>query len=108
MTAVRVCSLADLTDRVPVAFQVGDEQVPVVLVRQGDAVHALRDECSHAAISLSEGEVTRKGIECWLHGSCFDLATGKPSSPPASDPVDVFAVELRGGDVHVDVTTTTN
>ncbi|WP_440902131.1 Rieske (2Fe-2S) protein, partial [Actinosynnema sp.] len=52
MTAVRVCSLADLTDRVPVAFQVGDEQVPVVLVRQGDAVHALRDECSHAAISL--------------------------------------------------------
>jgi 3-phenylpropionate/trans-cinnamate dioxygenase ferredoxin subunit len=71
-------------------------------------VHALRDECSHATLALSEGEVTRKGIECWLHGSCFDLRTGSPSSLPATEPVDVFPVEIRDGDVYVDVTTTTN
>ncbi|GAA3462548.1 hypothetical protein GCM10018963_45610 [Saccharothrix longispora] len=52
--------------------------------------------------------MTRKGVECWLHGSCFDLRTGRPSSPPATEPVDVFAVELRGDDVYVDVATTTN
>jgi len=79
-----------------------------VLVRQGEAVHALRDECSHATLQLSEGEMTRKGIECWLHGSCFDLRTGAPSSPPATEPVDVFPVEIRDGEVHVDVTTTLN
>jgi len=105
---IRVCSLSDLDDRKPVAFEVGDEYTPVVLVRDGDAVHALRDLCTHAEVSLSEGDVTRKGIECWLHGSCFDLRTGAPSSPPATEPVDVFAVEIRGGDVHVDVTATTN
>jgi nitrite reductase/ring-hydroxylating ferredoxin subunit len=49
-----------------------------------------------------------KGIECWLHGSCFDLETGKPSSLPATDPVDVYAVDIRDGDVFVDVTVTTN
>ncbi|TQM84256.1 3-phenylpropionate/trans-cinnamate dioxygenase ferredoxin subunit [Saccharothrix saharensis] len=105
---IRVCSLTDLDDRKPAAFEVGDECTPVVLVRDGDAVHALRDLCSHAEVALSEGEVTRKGVECWLHGSCFDLRTGRPSSPPATEPVDVFAVELRGGDVYVDVATTTN
>ena len=105
---IRVCSLTDLDDRKPVAHQVGDECTPVLLVRDGDTVHALRDLCSHAEVALSEGEVTRKGVECWLHGSCFDLRTGRPSSPPATEPVDVFAVELRGGDVYVDVTTTTN
>ncbi|MFD1148910.1 non-heme iron oxygenase ferredoxin subunit [Saccharothrix hoggarensis] len=104
----RVCSLTDLDDRKPAAFEVGDERTPVVLVRDGDTVHALRDVCSHAEVALSEGEVTRNGVECWLHGSCFDLRTGRPSSPPATEPVDVFAVELRGDDVHVDVTTTTN
>jgi 3-phenylpropionate/trans-cinnamate dioxygenase ferredoxin subunit len=52
---------------------------------------------------LSEGEVTKQGIECWLHGSRFDLATGEPSSPPASEPVDVYAVEVRDGDVYVAV-----
>ena len=71
MTAVRVCSLTDLKEDVPVGFQVSD--VPVVLVRQGEQVYALADICSHAEIALSEGEVTRKGLECWLHGSCFAL-----------------------------------
>ncbi|CAM3480662.1 non-heme iron oxygenase ferredoxin subunit [Kibdelosporangium persicum] len=103
---IRACALSELDDKKPLAVEVGD--VPVVLVREGDEVHALRDECSHASLSLSEGEVTRKGIECWLHGSCFDLRTGQPSSPPASEPVDVYAVRVDGDDVYVDPTTVVN
>jgi 3-phenylpropionate/trans-cinnamate dioxygenase ferredoxin subunit len=80
MTGPRVCALSDLDDRKPFAVEVGD--TPVVLVR--------------------DGEVTTKGIECFLHGSCFDLRTGQPSSPPATEPVDVFAVSVVDGDVHVD------
>ena len=103
---IRVCALSDLDDRKPFAADV--DGTDVVLVRDGERVHALADLCSHAAVSLSEGEVSRKGIECWLHGSCFDLETGAPSSPPASEPVDVYAVDIRDGDVFVDVTVTTN
>jgi 3-phenylpropionate/trans-cinnamate dioxygenase ferredoxin subunit len=103
---IRACALSELDDKKPLAVEVGD--VTVVLVRDGDSVHALRDECSHASLSLSEGEVTRKGIECWLHGSCFDLRTGQPSSPPATEPVDVYAVRIDGDDVFVDPETTLN
>lgn len=103
---IKVCALSSLDDRKPFAASVDD--VDVVLVRDGERVHALADLCSHAEVSLSEGEVSRKGIECWLHGSCFDLETGKPSSPPATEPVDVYAVDIRDGDVFVDVTVTTN
>jgi 3-phenylpropionate/trans-cinnamate dioxygenase ferredoxin subunit len=99
----RACALSDLDDGKPFAVEVDD--VEIVLVRQGESVHALRDECSHAELALSEGELTPQGIECWLHGSCFDLRTGEPSSPPATEPVEVFAVEIRDGEVHVDVTT---
>ncbi len=102
----RACALSELDDGKPFGVEIDD--VEVVLVRQGDTVHALRDECSHATLALSEGEVTRKGIECWLHGSCFDLRTGRPSSLPATEPVAVYPVEIRDGDVYVDVTTTTN
>jgi 3-phenylpropionate/trans-cinnamate dioxygenase ferredoxin component len=100
----RACALSDLDDGKPFAVEVDD--VEIVLVRQGESVHALRDECSHAELALSEGELTPQGIECWLHGSCFDLRTGEPSSPPATEPVEVFAVEIRDGEVHVDVTAT--
>jgi 3-phenylpropionate/trans-cinnamate dioxygenase ferredoxin subunit len=102
----RACALSELDDKKPLSVEVGD--VTVVLVRDGDQVHALRDECSHASLSLSEGEVTRKGIECWLHGSCFDLRTGAPSSPPATEPVDVYAVRVDGDDVLVDPSTVVN
>ncbi|MBM7775249.1 3-phenylpropionate/trans-cinnamate dioxygenase ferredoxin subunit [Actinokineospora baliensis] len=102
----RACGLSELDDDKPFAVEVDD--VAVVLVRRGDAVHALRDECSHAAVALSEGELSRKGLECWLHGSCFDLRTGAPSAPPATEPVDVYAVTVDGDDVLVDVTRTLN
>jgi 3-phenylpropionate/trans-cinnamate dioxygenase ferredoxin component len=102
-SAVRVCALSELDNRKPAAFEV--DGVPVVLVRDGERVHALHDVCSHAEVALSEGEVTRRGIECWLHGSCFDLATGRPLSPPATEPVDVFPTDIRYGDVFIDVST---
>ncbi|MGH3751394.1 MAG: non-heme iron oxygenase ferredoxin subunit [Pseudonocardiaceae bacterium] len=106
MTSIRVCSLADLKDDAPAGFEV--DGLPVVLVRQGEQVYALADVCSHAEIALSEGEMTSKGLECWLHGSCFDLRTGAPSSPPASEPVDTYAVTIDGDDVSVDPSIATN
>ena len=104
-----VCALSELDDGKPFGTEIGSPAgpVPVVLVRQGDQVHALRDECSHAELLLSEGEVTGKGLECWLHGSCFDLRTGLPSAPPATEPVDVFPVTITDGQVYVDLTRST-
>ncbi|MFC0548951.1 non-heme iron oxygenase ferredoxin subunit [Kutzneria chonburiensis] len=103
---LRACSLADLEDGKPFPVELAD--TPIVLVRGGDEVHALRDECTHAEIALAEGELTRKGLECWLHGSCFDLRTGAPSSPPATEPVAVYAVTVSGDDVLVDPSHRTN
>ena len=58
MTFTRACALADLSDGKPEAVTV--DEVEVALVRSGEEVFAVRDECSHAAIALSEGEVEAK------------------------------------------------
>ena len=51
-----------------------------VFVRTADGdVHAVDDTCSHANVSLSEGELDGCTLECWLHGSRFDLRTGTPT-----------------------------
>ncbi len=60
-----------------------------------DEVFAIQDLCSHAAVALSEGEVEDCTVECWLHGSRFDLRTGKPTGLPATEPVATFPVEVR-------------
>ena len=69
-----------------------------------DNFYAVRDECTHAAVPLSEGEVEGCTLECWLHGSRFDLRTGEPSGPPAFSPVATFPVEIRDGDIYVSTT----
>ena len=106
MAFTRACALADIAPDAPVATTIDDVAVAVVL-HDGD-VYAIHDECSHAAIPLSEGEVDGCEIECWLHGSRFDLRTGKPSGPPATEPVPTYPVRVEGGDVLVDVTAPLN
>ena len=53
-----VCAFADLAPGSATRFDVGG--VPVAVVRIGDDVYAIGDTCSHADISLSEGEVLRR------------------------------------------------
>ena len=54
-------------------------------------------------VSVGEGDVEDGAIECWLHGSLFDLKTGQPSGLPATKPVPTYAVTVEGDDVLVDV-----
>ena len=88
------------------ALQVEVDGVEIAVVHaDDDNFYAVRDECSHASVALSEGEVDGCTLECWLHGSRFDLRTGEPSGPPAIDPVAVYPVEIRDGDIYVSTQT---
>jgi 3-phenylpropionate/trans-cinnamate dioxygenase ferredoxin subunit len=97
----RACALAEVTEASPVPVVL--DGVPVAIVRSGDQLHAIYDVCSHEEVALSEGEVEDGEIECWLHGSRFDLATGQPTGLPATEPVPVYPVKVEGDDVYVDV-----
>jgi 3-phenylpropionate/trans-cinnamate dioxygenase ferredoxin subunit len=106
---VRACGVGDVASGSAIAVELdAPTGNPVAVVRDGDDWYAVDDECSHAAIPLSEGEVEGCEIECWLHGSRFDLRTGKPTGLPATEPVAIYPVKVDGDDVLVDVTTTIN
>jgi 3-phenylpropionate/trans-cinnamate dioxygenase ferredoxin subunit len=104
MSFQRACALADVP--VGAAVSVDIEGTEVAIVRcDDDGVFAVRDECSHASIPLSEGEVDTENceIECWLHGSRFDLRTGEPTGLPAYEPVPVYPCKIDGDDIVVDI-----
>jgi 3-phenylpropionate/trans-cinnamate dioxygenase ferredoxin subunit len=86
-----------------VSVEVDDVEMAVVHA-DDDTFYAVRDECSHASIKLSEGEVDGCTLECWLHGSRFDLRTGEPTGLPAVEPVATFPVEIRDGDIYLSST----
>jgi 3-phenylpropionate/trans-cinnamate dioxygenase ferredoxin subunit len=101
LTWIRVCPLAELAADVPRAVLA--EDVAICLVLASGEVFAVRDECTHEAVPLSEGEVEDGTIECWLHGSRFDLRTGDALNLPATRAVDTFPVRLVEGEVEVGI-----
>jgi 3-phenylpropionate/trans-cinnamate dioxygenase ferredoxin component len=106
VTFERALALSEVPEDEAVGVVLGGQDLAVA--RHGDEVFAVEDICSHAAVALSEGEVDDCTVECWLHGSRFDLRTGKPTGLPATEPVATFPVEVRDGDIYVDITTTLN
>ncbi|MFI6757635.1 non-heme iron oxygenase ferredoxin subunit [Micromonospora sp. NPDC050397] len=100
---IRICAAEELPKGAVVRAEVDGTEIALVHA-DDDAFYAIRDECSHASVALSEGELDGCTLECWLHGSRFDLRTGEPSGLPATEPVPVYPVEVRDGDVFVSLT----
>lgn len=84
-----------------------DDGTRVCLIRMGDRVYALADQCSHQAMPLSAGycvppnEPGAPEIECAWHGARFNCATGEPTRGPALDAVAVYEVRVEAGRVIV-------
>ena len=97
---IRVCAVVDVPKGSAKAIAVEDVEIALVHA-DDDNFYAVYDECSHAAVPLSEGEIDGCTLECWLHGSRFDLRTGEPTGLPATEPVPVYPVEVRDGDVYI-------
>jgi nitrite reductase/ring-hydroxylating ferredoxin subunit len=91
---VVACPAADVP--VGTAKRVNVDGTVVAIVHADEGYFAINDRCSHADVSLADGEVDGCAIECWLHGSAFDLRTGVPVSLPAIEPVPTYAVRIVG------------
>jgi nitrite reductase/ring-hydroxylating ferredoxin subunit/uncharacterized membrane protein len=77
------------------------EGVAIVLVKQGDSIHALRETCTHLGGPLSEGTIEEDGIRCPWHGSRFCLKDGRVLDGPAVFPERIFDVRVREGRIEV-------
>lgn len=101
MTFERACAASDVVLNKPLAVTVSGVDIAVISTVEG--WFAILDECSHGAVPLADGEVEDCHLECPLHGSRFDLRTGRPDQLPATRPVSIYPVSIVGDDVLVDV-----
>ena len=90
---------AGLEDAQPVKAMLGD--VPVVVIRDGSAVHVLAGRCSHLSGPLAEGELEAGGLTCPWHGSVFRITDGAVVHGPATAPQPVFRTRVRAGVIQV-------
>ena len=99
---VRVASLDECQDNGCIHAATADG-LELVLVQWDDEVFALEDRCSHQDFPLSEGEVEDGKLECVFHGAKFDVRSGKAVQLPAIKPVKTYPVDVREGEIFVDI-----
>ncbi len=97
---VRVASLDDIPQGSMKGFEVGYDRVLIVHTEKG--VFALNDECSHQAVPLSDGKLTRSGqVVCTAHGARFNPETGAVEEAPAIVGVDRYDTKVENGEIFV-------
>ena len=103
MATFELCRADDIEPGTARRFDVDGHRVAIV--RVGDDFYAIGDRCSHADYSLAEGEIDEDALtlECWKHGSTFDLNTGEPTVLPATRAVPVYEVEVCEGSVVLSI-----
>ena len=73
----------------------------ILVCRAGGTLHALDDTCTHDDVSLSLGALEGCRLRCPLHGSEFDVTTGRALSEPAEVDLVRHAARVEGGEVVV-------
>jgi nitrite reductase/ring-hydroxylating ferredoxin subunit len=101
LSEVRAAALADLVPDRPIAVTVNGTRV--TLVRVGEAVHALSDECRHQGGPLGEGSLKGTRLACPWHGWMYDVRTGQCLFPARGGPVACYPVRVEGGEVWVEL-----
>jgi nitrite reductase/ring-hydroxylating ferredoxin subunit/uncharacterized membrane protein len=84
----------DIPEGKPVKAKLGINTL--VLIRQGETILALHDQCAHAGGPLSQGTLIDGSIECPWHGSRFRLTDGRLRRGPAL--YDQPTYEVRRGE----------
>lgn len=101
MTFVKVAAVTEIEQGE--ALKVGEGDTAVAVFNVGGQFFATQDKCTHGEWSLSDGYLEGDVIECTLHWGKFCVRTGKVRALPACDPIKVFPLEIRDGEVFVDL-----
>lgn len=97
-----IAPLGELPEGVLHERVVGDE--PLLLVRRGEAVHAVSALCPHKFTPLAGGHLDGARLTCPMHAATFDLATGRPMAGQEwAGHLPVFPTRVREGVVEVQV-----
>lgn len=75
----------------------------ILICHAEDQFYALDDTCSHEDASLYRGSFKNRCVTCPMHGSRFDIETGKPLDEPATEPVATHKLKIEGEDILIEI-----
>jgi nitrite reductase/ring-hydroxylating ferredoxin subunit len=103
MVEVKVCAASEVPENSVISREVGDELVAIYNIN--GTFYATEARCTHATADLAEGTLDGEEIECSFHFGKFHVPSGKATEAPCFIPLKTFWVDVREGEVFVDLDT---
>ena len=97
---VKVAARSDVVDGKPRAVRV--EGHSIALFEHEGAVYATDNQCPHMGYPLIRGRVRKGVLSCDWHGWSYDMEGGGCFTGGCDD-LATFPVEVRNGDIYIDV-----
>lgn len=96
---VRVASLKDLPPGEMTLVELDGEEV--ALANVDGRIYAFSNTCTHRGGPLYEGILEGQEVECPWHAGRFNIETGEATSPPPSEPIPTFRVQVEGDEIRI-------
>ena len=97
----RVANVPDVSENE--GLQVPIDGHLIAVFNAGGCFYAIDDTCTHAQASLADGHIEDGCVECPLHGGRFELATGRAVSPPVTESVKIYPIQVNGGSIYIKI-----
>jgi len=72
---------------------------PIAVFRIRGQFYATDDRCTHAAASLSQGDIDGDVVTCPVHSGAFHIPTGKALCFPVTEDLKTYRVVVKEGKV---------
>jgi len=96
---VRIASLGDVAPGKMKRFEVAGQRI--LLANVDGRFYATADTCTHEDASLSAGSLRGELVRCPLHGSCFNVCTGKVMDEPAVQDLRTYPVRVEADSILI-------
>lgn len=96
---IAVARIGEIPSNSAKVVEAGGESV--LLCNSDNRIFAVVNRCSHAEEPLACGRIKYGWISCPAHGARFDLETGEPLNPPATQSIRTFPVRVVGDVIEI-------
>ena len=84
-------------------IEIDNRGEPMVIARRRGDLYAFEGWCTHEECPLAEGQFTDFQIECYCHGSFFDIRSGEALVGPAVESLETYKVREQDGQIQVEI-----
>jgi len=84
-------------------IEIDNRGEPVVIARRRGDLYAFEGWCTQEECPLAEGQFPDFEIECYCHGSFFDIRSGEALVGPALESLETYRVREQDGQIQVEL-----